>query len=181
MHLIRRFTERHLGRIEAFSDGIFAVAVTLPVLDLKMPALHDRADPLEGGEDVRGAVDWSARCAIWSGRLRPTSRPLCHLSGGFVIYALSPIFHFTPPQGPAAPRTSDAWEHRRTSSGLVGGLLFFLAIEADAVGVFGKAQPRLRHGGPQRPVAIVRCRFGATQTILGVAAIVVSGTHVTIP
>jgi hypothetical protein len=30
--------------------------VTLPVLDLKVPVLHDRADPLDGREDVRGAV-----------------------------------------------------------------------------------------------------------------------------
>jgi uncharacterized membrane protein len=45
MNLFRRFTrgELRLGRIEAFSDGVFAVAVTLLVLDLKVPELHDRA------------------------------------------------------------------------------------------------------------------------------------------
>jgi hypothetical protein len=133
-------------------------------------------------EDVRGAVPGLVGPLCYLVGTAAAYIPAAlSLSGGFVIYPLTPIFHFTPPQGPAAPRTSDAWEHRRTSSGLVGGLLFLLAIEADAVGVFGKAQPRLRHGGPQRPVAIVRGRFGATQTILGVAAIVVSGTHVTIP
>jgi uncharacterized membrane protein len=49
MHLFRRFTqgELRLTRIEAFSDGIFAVAVTLLVLDLKVPSLHDHGDPRE--------------------------------------------------------------------------------------------------------------------------------------
>jgi uncharacterized membrane protein len=31
----------HLTRIEAFSDGVFAIIVTLLVLDLKVPSLHD--------------------------------------------------------------------------------------------------------------------------------------------
>jgi uncharacterized membrane protein len=30
-----------LNRIEAFSDGVFAIIVTLLVLDLKIPTLHD--------------------------------------------------------------------------------------------------------------------------------------------
>lgn len=49
MRLFHRFTqgELRLTRIEAFSDGIFAVAVTLLVLDLKVPALHDPADVRE--------------------------------------------------------------------------------------------------------------------------------------
>ena len=46
MRLFRRFTQGELRftRIEAFSDGIFAVAVTLLVLDLKVPILDHHAD-----------------------------------------------------------------------------------------------------------------------------------------
>src|ERR1700693_4919001 len=46
MRFFHRFTqgELHLTRIEAFSDGVFAVAVTLLVLDLKVPVLNDHAD-----------------------------------------------------------------------------------------------------------------------------------------
>jgi uncharacterized membrane protein len=33
--------EKETGRIEAFSDGVFAIAVTLLVLDIKVPRIHD--------------------------------------------------------------------------------------------------------------------------------------------
>ncbi len=32
--------ERDTGRVEAFSDGIFAIAVTLLILDIKVPVLR---------------------------------------------------------------------------------------------------------------------------------------------
>jgi len=43
MSFLKRFSagELHLNRIEAFSDGVFAIIVTLLVLDLRTPALHD--------------------------------------------------------------------------------------------------------------------------------------------
>jgi Endosomal/lysosomal potassium channel TMEM175 len=52
MRLLHRFSQGdlHLARIEAFSDGVFAVAVTLLVLDLKVPVLHDHADVRELGQ-----------------------------------------------------------------------------------------------------------------------------------
>src|SRR3984957_6403535 len=64
MRFLHRFTqgELHLTRIEAFSDGVFAVAVTLLVLDLKVPALNDRADV---HELARVLLDQLPRLVSW--------------------------------------------------------------------------------------------------------------------
>jgi uncharacterized membrane protein len=48
--------EMHLGRIEAFSDGIFAVAATLLVLDLKIDHLTDVHSVAELKADLLGQL-----------------------------------------------------------------------------------------------------------------------------
>ncbi|HEY3744252.1 MAG TPA: TMEM175 family protein [Bryobacteraceae bacterium] len=49
MELFSRFNggQLHLTRVEAFSDGVFAIILTLLVLDLKVPVLHDRTSVSE--------------------------------------------------------------------------------------------------------------------------------------
>lgn len=44
--------EKETGRVEAFSDGVFAIAVTLLVLDIKVPRIHD----LPAGERLLPAL-----------------------------------------------------------------------------------------------------------------------------
>jgi TMEM175 potassium channel family protein len=48
--------EKETGRIEAFSDGVFAIAVTLLVLELKVPQL---------AEDAGSGELWSALLSRW--------------------------------------------------------------------------------------------------------------------
>jgi uncharacterized membrane protein len=64
MRLLARFTqgELRLGRIEAFSDGVFAIIVTLLVLDLKVPVLTNPADV---GELWQGLVAQLPRFLSW--------------------------------------------------------------------------------------------------------------------
>ncbi|MDX1980080.1 MAG: TMEM175 family protein [Bryobacteraceae bacterium] len=52
MSLLKRFAggELRLTRIEALSDGVFAIIVTLLVLELKAPGLTDRASVSELGQ-----------------------------------------------------------------------------------------------------------------------------------
>ncbi len=58
MGLLRRFAqgELRLTRIEAFSDGVFAIVVTLLVLEFKVPALQNPASASELGQQLVGLL-----------------------------------------------------------------------------------------------------------------------------
>jgi uncharacterized membrane protein len=58
MGLLERFErgELRLNRIEALSDGVFAIVVTLLVLDLTVPVLHDPASPRELASRLLGQL-----------------------------------------------------------------------------------------------------------------------------
>jgi uncharacterized membrane protein len=54
--------EKETGRIEAFSDGVFAIAITLLVLELKVPHLEDGG---AGGSLARAlARQWPSYVAL---------------------------------------------------------------------------------------------------------------------
>src|SRR5256885_8707252 len=64
MGLLDRFKqcELHLARVEAFSDGVFAIVVTLLVLELKVPALKDHAS---AGELAHALLEILLKLLSW--------------------------------------------------------------------------------------------------------------------
>jgi len=56
--LLRRFGQGELrrNRNEASSDGVFAIVVTLLILELKVPILHDRGSANELGHRLVGLL-----------------------------------------------------------------------------------------------------------------------------
>jgi uncharacterized membrane protein len=64
MNVLARFKRGHLHltRIEAFSDGVFAIVVTLLVLELKLPVLNDHASV---SELVHQLVELAPKLLSW--------------------------------------------------------------------------------------------------------------------
>lgn len=62
--MLKRFTRGNLPltRIEAFSDGVFAIIVTLLVLDLKIPELHE---PKNVAELCQSLMELAPRFFSW--------------------------------------------------------------------------------------------------------------------
>jgi len=75
MRLFERFSrgELRLNRIEAFSDGVFAIIVTLLVLELKVPVLWDHGSISELTHDLlellpkflSGLISFIIVCKVW--------------------------------------------------------------------------------------------------------------------
>ncbi|MFD2286958.1 DUF1211 domain-containing protein [Pedobacter petrophilus] len=54
--------EKETGRIEAFSDGVFSIAVTLLVLELHVPEVKEGANPIRLLEDLK--LQWPGYIAF---------------------------------------------------------------------------------------------------------------------
>jgi uncharacterized membrane protein len=66
MQFLSRFSQGrlHLARIEAFSDGVFAIIVTLLVLELKVPSLQDHHSVSELGHQLLELLPKFLSCLI---------------------------------------------------------------------------------------------------------------------
>jgi len=83
MRLLRRFGQGELrrNRNEASSDGVFAIVVTLLILELKVPILHDRGSANELGHRLvdllpkflSWLISFIIGCKFWPNHHHPAS------------------------------------------------------------------------------------------------------------
>lgn len=99
------------GRIEAFSDGVIAIIITIMVLDLRLPA---------------GAVDRG----LWAGILIPLAPKLISYGMSFIIVAIIWVNHHQLiPTAPIATRPLMWWNNN---------LLFWMSLIPFATGFLGE-------------------------------------------
>ncbi|HST04228.1 MAG TPA: TMEM175 family protein [Chloroflexia bacterium] len=62
---------KETGRIEAFSDGVFAIATTLLILEIKVPTLNENGQTIETGKQlIQGLLnEWPSYLAYLTGFL----------------------------------------------------------------------------------------------------------------
>jgi hypothetical protein len=100
MRPLKRFARGELGltRIEAFSDGIFAIVITLLVLELKVPSLqgYQSVNELEPSP-VQAQVPHIIRqsfVGVFFYFGAAGAGVSVHIA--FVVYLLTPLFFFVP-------------------------------------------------------------------------------------
>jgi uncharacterized membrane protein len=158
-------------RLEAFSDGVFAVAITLLVLNLGVPT--------GGGSLITALADsWPTFAAfalsfvtigiIWVnhhvvfGSLRRVDRPLLFLNIGLLMsvvllpFSTSLFAHYLVVGG----------DQSHVAAALFAGSLLFMSLWFDAAYAWIGAHPELRRVGDAPPVSIRSvARFGAGMVV----------------
>lgn len=168
--------ELPLGRIEAFSDGVFAVVVTLLVLELKVPELTDHASARELGNAlvlqapkfVSWLISFVIVCKFWLnhhhvlGLARHATYGLVWLNSLFLlVQSMTPFPTALMGEYPANPLAVGLF-------GVVMALdtLMFMALHAYVLR--NVLKPEL--AALQLPDVIARSWIGVASYLVGVAA-----------
>jgi len=116
MRLLRRFSQGQLRltRIEAFSNGVFAIVATLLVLELTVPSLRDHRSMNELGHRLvdllpkllSWLISFVIVCKFWLNHHHVLGLAASYLVGAAAawssvraafIYLLTPLFFIVPP------------------------------------------------------------------------------------
>ncbi|MEO8897187.1 MAG: TMEM175 family protein [Candidatus Dormibacter sp.] len=154
-------------RLEAFSDGVFAVAITLLVLDLGVPsgggslitALADRWPNFAAFalSFVTIGIIWVNHHVVF-GSLRRVDRPLLFLNIGLLRSVVLLPFSTSL----FARYLVSGGEQSHTAAALFSGSLLFMSLWFDAAYAWIGAHSELRRVGEAPPVSIRSvARFGA--------------------
>lgn len=147
------------ARLEAFSDGVFAVAITLLVLDLQVPAgsaslLHDLADrwPTFAAFALTFliiGIIWVNHHAIF-GSLRTVDRPLLFINLGLLIavvvmpFTTTVLAHYMLLGGPDA----------HLAAALFAGSSLLMALAFNVIYFWIELHPQLRHDPTPRRLPV---------------------------
>jgi uncharacterized membrane protein len=154
-------------RLEAFSDGVFAVAITLLVLDLIVPtgsgslisALADRWPSFAAFalSFVTIGIIWVNHHVVF-GSLRHVDRPLLFLNIGLLMSVVLLPFSTSL----FARYLATGGDQSHTAAALFSGSLLFMSLWFDAAYAWIGAHPELRRAEDAPPVSIRSVvRFGA--------------------
>jgi uncharacterized membrane protein len=155
-------------RLEAFSDGVFAVAITLLVLDLGVPttgggslitALADRWPNFAAFalSFVTIGIIWVNHHVVF-GSLRRVDRPLLFLNLGLLMSVVLLPFSTSL----FARYLVGGSDQSHTAAAIFSGSLLFMSLWFDAAYAWIGTHPDLRRAGDSPPTSIRSvARFGA--------------------
>lgn len=177
MAFLARFArgELPLGRIEAFSDGVFAVVVTLLVLELKVPTLGDHASARELAGALAGEapklVSWVISfvivCKFWLNHHHVLGLAR-HATYGLVW--INSLFLLVQSMTPFPTALMGEYPDNRLAVGLFGVVmaldtLMFMALHAYVLRKVLKPE----RAAEQLPDVIARSWIGVASYLAGVA------------
>jgi uncharacterized membrane protein len=178
-----RQARREKRRLEAFSDGVFAIAVTLLVLEIKVPAL---SDPASGGLGLALLRQWPSYFAyllsfsviliMWVNHhvlldlVREVDHAFLYLNGLLLmVITLLPF-----PTALLAQYGEDP-KNGHVAAAVYCGLCVLIALFFNAVWWYAAARARLLHDGVMTGGAVTRrYMFGPLLYLVALAVAFVS-------
>jgi uncharacterized membrane protein len=161
---------KETGRVEAFSDGVFGIAITLLVLDLKVPRTADMA----AGDTLASALirQWPTYLSyvlsfltvliMWTNHhrlfrvIRRTNRAFLMINGLLLMFVTLVPF----PTAVLAAHIADAGA--TTAAALFSGTFVMIAVLFNVLWRYAAREGRLLANGHEREVASItrQYRFG---------------------
>ena len=156
----------HTGRVEAFSDGVFAVAITLLVLDLRTPITRGSLITALADEwpaFIAFAISFMVIGIVWVNhhtlfhQVQHVDRPLLFLNLGLLMTVVLIPFATSV----FAQYVTAAGERASVAAALFNGSQLLMGIAFQLCGSWVHAHPELKRPGSPVATPLQRLRTGA--------------------